>query len=129
MGDAIARTLWRLFVSRRHLLEWTPAAQAAAAKRLDLQGFAGRMSGAFVLAASALLLALAVRAWKLADCGAVRRALADFARCRALCQLFSGHRDHREDFGGPVTGFASDRAPHLAVLRNVCDSGRQYAAA
>ena len=58
MGDAIARTLWRLFVSRRHLLEWTPAAQTAAAKRLDLQGFAVRMSGAFVLAATALLLAL-----------------------------------------------------------------------
>ena len=58
MGDAIARTLWRLFVSRRHLLEWTPAAQTSAAKRLDLQGFAIRMSGAFVLATAALLLAL-----------------------------------------------------------------------
>jgi cyclic beta-1,2-glucan synthetase len=58
MGDAITRTLWRLFVSRRHLLEWTPAAQAAAAKRLDLQGFAVRMSGALVLAAAALLLTL-----------------------------------------------------------------------
>ncbi len=58
MGDAIARTLWRLFVSRRHLLEWTPAAQTAAAKRLDLQGFAVRMSGGVALAATALLLAL-----------------------------------------------------------------------
>jgi cyclic beta-1,2-glucan synthetase len=28
MGDAIARTLFRLFISRRNLLEWTPAAQA-----------------------------------------------------------------------------------------------------
>ncbi len=26
MGDAIARTLWRMFVSRRHLLEWETAA-------------------------------------------------------------------------------------------------------
>ena len=60
MGDAIVRTLWRLLVSRRHLLEWTPAAQTTAAKRLDLQGFAVRMSGAFVLAAAALLLALLV---------------------------------------------------------------------
>ena len=58
MGDAIVRTLWRLFVSRRHLLEWTPAAQAAAAKRLDLQGFAVRMSGAFGLTAAALILTL-----------------------------------------------------------------------
>ena len=58
MGDAIARTLWRLFVSHRRLLEWTPAAQTAAAKRLDLQGFAVRMSGGFALAATTLLLAL-----------------------------------------------------------------------
>ena len=28
MTDAIGRTLWRLGVSRRHLLEWAPAAQA-----------------------------------------------------------------------------------------------------
>ena len=69
------------------------------------------------------------RAWELADCDAVRRAVADFARCRALRQLFSGHRDHREDFGGPITGLASNRPPHLAVLRNVCDGGRQYVAA
>ena len=61
MGDAIARTLWRLFVSRRHLLEWTPAAQTSAAKRLDFQGFAVRMSGTFVLAAAALLLTLLFR--------------------------------------------------------------------
>jgi cyclic beta-1,2-glucan synthetase len=58
MGDAIVRTLWRLCVTRRHLLEWTPAAQTTAAKRLDLRGFAVRMSGAFALAGTALLLAL-----------------------------------------------------------------------
>ena len=69
------------------------------------------------------------RAWRLADCDAVRRAVADFARCRALRQLASAHRCGREDFGGPIAALASNRAPHLAVLRNVCDGGRQYAAA
>ena len=39
MGDAIARTLWRLFVTRRHLLEWVPAAQATIGPRLDILGF------------------------------------------------------------------------------------------
>jgi cyclic beta-1,2-glucan synthetase len=39
MGDAIARTLTRLFVTRRHLLEWVPAAQAANGHRLDLLDF------------------------------------------------------------------------------------------
>jgi cyclic beta-1,2-glucan synthetase len=38
MTDAIVRTLWRLSVSRRHLLEWTTAAQSAGGARLDLPG-------------------------------------------------------------------------------------------
>jgi cyclic beta-1,2-glucan synthetase len=38
MADAIARTLLRLFVTRRHLLEWTTAAQSAGAARLDMAG-------------------------------------------------------------------------------------------
>jgi cyclic beta-1,2-glucan synthetase len=68
MSDAIGRTLWRLFVNRRHLLEWTPAAQTLAQKRLDLPGFFVRMSGAVVVAAATLLAALLSRqgAWPLA---------------------------------------------------------------
>jgi cyclic beta-1,2-glucan synthetase len=58
MTDAIARTLWRLFVSRRHLLEWTPAAQATADKRLSLAAFFHRMSGALGVAAAALFIAV-----------------------------------------------------------------------
>src|SRR6202021_4290662 len=45
MGDAIARTLWRLFVTRRHLLEWVPAAQVTIGPRLDLFGFYPVMGG------------------------------------------------------------------------------------
>ena len=60
MGDAIARTLVRLFVTRRHLLEWVPAAQAAIGHRLDLLGFyrgmaeRGRRSALLALAVSLL---------------------------------------------------------------------------
>ena len=57
MGDAIARTLTRLFLTRRHLLEWVPAAQAAIGPRLDLFGFYRRMAGAIVIAAVAALVA------------------------------------------------------------------------
>jgi cyclic beta-1,2-glucan synthetase len=39
MGDAIIGTLVRLFLTRRHLLEWVPAAQAAVGRRLDLLSF------------------------------------------------------------------------------------------
>jgi cyclic beta-1,2-glucan synthetase len=68
MGDAIGRTLWRLFVNRRHLLEWTPAAQCSARRHLDMTGFFARMSGAMGVAAVALLAALlsGKGAWPLA---------------------------------------------------------------
>ncbi len=42
--DAIIRTLWRLLVSRRHLLQWTTAASLAAAPRPGLRGFASAMA-------------------------------------------------------------------------------------
>jgi len=55
MGDAIVRTLWRLLVTRRHLLEWVPAAAATSTRRLDLMAFYRRMAGALVIAAVALV--------------------------------------------------------------------------
>ncbi len=61
MADAIGRTLWRLGVSRRHLLEWTPAAQATIGPRLDLMGYARRMAGALVIGGAAAFVALTSR--------------------------------------------------------------------
>ena len=55
MADAIVRTLWRLYVTRRHLLEWVPAAQATMAHRLDLLGFYRQMAGSLVIALAATL--------------------------------------------------------------------------
>ena len=57
MGDAIVRTLWRLFVTRRHLLEWLPAAQATIGPRLDLFGFYRWMAGALVIGAAPVIVA------------------------------------------------------------------------
>ena len=56
MSDAIARTLTRLFVTRRHLLEWVTAARATIGPRLDLLGFYRRMVGAVVIAAAGVIL-------------------------------------------------------------------------
>ena len=53
MIDAIGRTLARLYVTRRSLLEWTTAAQAKASHDLDLTGFYRRMAGGVVLAVAA----------------------------------------------------------------------------
>ena len=49
MTDAIGRTLFRLFVSRRHLLEWVTAAYATFSPRLGLPGFYRLMAGGVVI--------------------------------------------------------------------------------
>ena len=58
MGDAIVRTLVRLFITHRHLLEWVPAAQATIDPRLDFLGFYRRMAGGIALAVLAVLVAV-----------------------------------------------------------------------
>ncbi|MGH7385863.1 MAG: glycosyl transferase, partial [Candidatus Rokuibacteriota bacterium] len=60
MSDAVTRTLVRLYLTRRRLLEWTAAAQAESELSRDVGGAYRRMRGALVLtvAASALLLLL-----------------------------------------------------------------------
>ena len=55
MGDAIIRTLYRLYVSHRNLLEWVPAAQATMTRRLDMSGYYRRMAGALVIGALAVI--------------------------------------------------------------------------
>ncbi len=49
MTDAISRTLFRLFVTRRHLLEWVTAAYAKFSPRLGLLGFYRLMAGSVVI--------------------------------------------------------------------------------
>jgi len=49
MSDAVLRTLYRLTVTRRHLLEWVPAAQAAFDSRATTLSFYRGMAGAIVV--------------------------------------------------------------------------------
>ncbi|MFV3131949.1 GH36-type glycosyl hydrolase domain-containing protein [Niveispirillum sp. KHB5.9] len=72
-ADAIIRTLNRLFISRRHLLEWTTAAQSTGSPRLDLRGFYQQMAGgvALGLAMPAAAILLAPAGWPLAVCFAL----------------------------------------------------------
>ena len=58
MGDAIGRTLVRLYVTRRHLLEWVPAAQAMGRPLPGLAGMYRRMAGAPAIAVAVLVLAV-----------------------------------------------------------------------
>ena len=55
MLDAIGRTLYRLFVSHRHLLDWTTAAQSTSMLRTDWVGFARQMAGSLFIASLATL--------------------------------------------------------------------------
>ena len=52
MADAIARTLVRLAITRRNLLEWTTASQTKGSLDLDLSGFYRRMAGGVLIAAA-----------------------------------------------------------------------------
>lgn len=55
MCDAIIRSLYRVFISRRHLLEWTTAAQAVLDRRLTVDGFVRQMSGGLLASIGAVL--------------------------------------------------------------------------
>jgi cyclic beta-1,2-glucan synthetase len=57
MGDAILRTLFRLVITRRHLLEWVPAAHAAFGRHPGVVRFYIRMFGALVVGAAAMAVA------------------------------------------------------------------------
>jgi cyclic beta-1,2-glucan synthetase len=59
MMDAIIRTLWRMGVTHRNLLEWIPADLLSSA-RADFAGFYSRMLRGVALAAAAALIVVLV---------------------------------------------------------------------
>lgn len=61
MTDAILRTLYRLFISHRKLLEWTSTAQATIHANDTLSGYYKRMAAAPLIALTASAIFLAVR--------------------------------------------------------------------
>ncbi len=58
MSDAIIRTLWRLFITRHDLLEWTPASQASIGRKPTLLAYYRWMAGAVFIG-----LAAPIAAW------------------------------------------------------------------
>jgi cyclic beta-1,2-glucan synthetase len=61
MSDAILRTLVRLFVTRRNLLEWVTAAQAKHSADLEITGIFRQMIGGVLLALAACAIVVVVR--------------------------------------------------------------------
>ena len=129
MADAIGRTLWRLGVTRRHLLEWVPAAQTAIGPRLDLLGFVRRMAGAIAIGAAAAIVALTSRhgSWPLAlPFAALWVASPAVAR---FVSLSPGAASQLPMAQTDVQALRRTGAPHLAVLRDFRHVGGQRAAA
>jgi cyclic beta-1,2-glucan synthetase len=54
MADAVIRTLFRLFITRRNLLQWTPAAQARIGRDPTVGAYCRWMAGAVVTGAIAI---------------------------------------------------------------------------
>ncbi|RUO31902.1 glycosyl transferase [Aliidiomarina sedimenti] len=65
MGDAIGRTLIRLFITHHHLLEWTTAAQVAAKPCRTVAEFYQQMLGGTLLALAIVLLLILPSFWPL----------------------------------------------------------------
>lgn len=60
MSDAIVRTLYRLTVSRKNMLEWTTSAQAQSMSAVTVAGYYGRMIGGIFAAVAAAAFVAAV---------------------------------------------------------------------
>lgn len=58
MGDAIVRTVYRLLVSRKNLLEWRTASQAQKSGGNDLASYYASMRGAVIIAAVGFIIPL-----------------------------------------------------------------------
>ena len=68
MVDAVLRTLWRLYVTKRNLLEWVPAAQSGQRVGLGLRASYRHLRWGVVVAAGAALLFIVFKpgAWPVA---------------------------------------------------------------
>lgn len=94
MVDAVARTLFRLFIRRRHMLEWVTAAQTTEDSRFDRRGFTLQItmslgSAGFV---AILFYSLGLRSWPIATPFVLLWALSPLvARWASLPPLAAGH--------------------------------------
>ena len=115
MVEAILRTLFRLLVSRRNLLEWTTAAQAKVKPRVGLIGFYWQMGVGYRPHHRRRGTGCVVQARRLADRRAVRGLVAAVAGDRAMDQPAVAGVERAADLRGGHAGAAADRAPHLVL--------------
>ena len=123
MLDAILRTLTRVYLTRRDLLEWMTAAHAKARHDLDLPGYYRSMAGGVAIAVASGVLVLVLRAVEQPDRGAVRRPLAALAAGGPMGQPDAPRVGRPRALGRRCPDAASRRPSHLALLRDVRGPG------
>ena len=126
--DAIGRTLLRLLITRKRLLEWQTSSEAEKTARTNLASFYATMwiaplvalvSGRFLVWRQPAQLPLALPAARHLACGALDRLVDQPA-----------HRGLRPGADGGATGLPpSHGAPDLAFFRDLCHRGGKLAAA
>ena len=81
MTDAILRTLARLFITHRNLLEWVTAAQSKFSAESKLSGIYQRMAGGVAVAVVAVIVSCL---WKTSglDCGGAIHSSLGCGPCR-----------------------------------------------
>jgi cyclic beta-1,2-glucan synthetase len=118
MTDAMGRTLFRLIVSRRHLLDWVTADQARLGLVPDLAGFYRQMNGGVAIGVAAAVVVgwFGREVW--ASGRAIRFRLDHVPGDRPLGKPLAAR-------GGPCAGrgrgrarLAARGAPQLAILRD-----------
>ncbi len=129
MADAIGRTLYRLGVSRRRLLQWVTAEQSQATSRVDLWSIFLRMSGSVAVGAAAVVVigAYAVGAMWIALPLAMLWIASPWVAFRHQSLDDRARSTHAGGVG--YARIQGDRATHLAVLRRLRHGGRQLASA
>jgi cyclic beta-1,2-glucan synthetase len=94
MVDAVARTLFRLFIRRRHLLQWVTAAQETDDSRFDRRGLALQIMASVAAASlvATVLYTLGQRSWTIAAPLVALWVLSPLiARWASLPPLAAGH--------------------------------------
>ena len=108
MTDAIVRTLWRLLVSHRLMLQWTPAAHAALRIPLHVSGLYQRMAGGIALTLAG---GIAVAVWHPGAWPIALPILALWAAAPAIA-----HHVSLPGTAAPTVPFAPDDARTLRLI-------------
>ncbi len=125
--DAIARTLWRMLVSHKRLLEWNPSGNQTSHSSNSLAASCRSMWIAPFLSAVLFIYLTAVKTWRSERCFACAGSLVSISRNYLVGQqAYCSWRYKTERW---ANHFSKKNGPqNLGILRNIRRAGRSLAA-